>query len=182
MVGDQLRVKAGGKGEDAEEDEGGGFGFGGGRTMRTATGGGRIRRRELSEVAEKGGGVEERKEGCKVRLKEVDGGLPRLQGEDRRVQGLDMGLGGVLRGGHTNGPARPLPLGTVPFRIAILPVGHGADVSFRSTAASANGRCGIDTFAAGGLARATSRVNTGVDAFDLAPAAAGAGNARPHVC
>lgn len=118
-----------------------------------------------------------------MRLKEVDGGLPRLQGEDRRVQSLDMGLGGVLRGGrHTNGPARPLPLGTVPFPIAILPVGHGADVSFRRSAASANGRCGIDTFAAGGLARATSSINTSVDAFDLAPAAAGAGNARPHVC
>lgn len=118
-----------------------------------------------------------------MRLEKIKDSLPDLDGQHGRVEYLQRGFGCIFgrRRGHADGFAGALSLGAIPIAVAILPIDHGGNVSFGGTPTHANGRGGIYTFSAGGLACPTGGVNTGIDALDLAPSAPSASYTRSHV-
>ncbi|KAL5358428.1 hypothetical protein BJX96DRAFT_146604 [Aspergillus floccosus] len=139
-----------------------------------------MRARQLSNLAHEGGGMEEGQEGGKVRLEEIEDGLPDLDGQDGRIQHVQRRFGGIFGGGRdADGLSGALSLGTVPVAIAIVAIGHGGNVAFGG-GADADGRGGVDTFTTGGFAGATGGIDAGVDTFDLAATAASASDARAH--
>lgn len=181
MVCDQLRVEAGGQGQHAQQDQGRGFRLGTGALRRILAGLAiRLGRGQLANLIQEGGGMKEGEDGSEVGLEQFEQGLPDLDGEDGRVEDVDIGLAGILGGRprEADGLSRALSLGTVPVAVAVITVDSGSDVSFRT--AGADGGLGIDADAARRLAGAAGGVDTGIDAFDFAPATAGAGNAGAH--
>lgn len=118
-----------------------------------------------------------------MRLEKIKDCLPDLDGQHGRVEHLQRGFGGIFGRGrrHADGLAGALSLGAIPIAVAILPIGHGGNVSFGRTTAHADGRGRIYTFSTGRLACATGGVNTGIDAFYLAPSAPSASYTRSHV-
>lgn len=139
--------------------------------------------RQLSNLIHERGGMEKGQQRRIVRLKEVEDGLPDLDGEHGGIQRVEGGLGCILgRGrGNSDGLSGAMSLRAIPVTIAILPIPHRSDVPFRGACPHPKGRRRIDAFTAGGFAGAASGIDTGIDTFDLAATAAGAGDAGSHV-
>lgn len=133
----------------------------------------------LSNLDQEGSGVEEGQQGRKMGLEQIKHSLPDLDGQNRRVQCIKGILGGIF-GGRRDGFPRTLSLGTIPISIAVLPVDQRGNISFAGARADANGRGGIDTVSTGGFAGATGGIDAGVDAFNLASTASGAGYTGAH--
>ena len=144
--------------------------------------GGWVRSGEMSNLNQKGRGMEEREEGGIMRLEEIEDGLPDLDGEHGRIEGIEGGSGGIF-GGRNGGPSRARFLVAVPVPIAVVSVGQSGEISFAGATAEADGGCGIDAFSTGGFTGATGGVDAGIDAFDLAAPAPRAGYTGSHgVC
>ena len=123
--------------------------------------------------------MEERKQGRRMGLEEIKDGFPDPNGQNRRVQRIEGILGRILDGGRDGFP-RALSFGAIPISIAILPVDQCGNISFAGARADSNGRGGIGTISTGGFAGATGGIDTGIDAFDLASTASGAGYTGAH--
>lgn len=141
--------------------------------------GGRVWTAELSNLNQKGRGMEEWKEGGIMRLEEVEDGLPDLDGEHGGIEGIQGGSGGIF-GGRDGGPSCARFLVAIPVPIAVVPVGQSGEISFAGATADTDGGCGIDAFSPGGLTGATGGVDAGIDAFDLAAPASRAGYTGSH--
>ena len=203
VEGDQRRVKTGGEGQHAEQDQLGRFGLGRWTLRMLPPGGQRpirlqlrwrrlvvvlvmllllLRRGQLTDLTQEGGRVEKGQDGREMGLKQIEQGLPGLRGEDGGVEEIDVGLGGILDAGAgaTHRLPRARSFGTIPFPIAVITIGGGRDVAFRRPSADAGRGCGIETVSVRGRACPTGAVDAGIDAFDLASPAAGAGDAGTH--
>ncbi|KMU80754.1 hypothetical protein CIHG_03057 [Coccidioides immitis H538.4] len=122
-----------------------------------------------------------------MKLEQIEQALPDFDSEKGRVEDGLVAVRPPVSVSCTGGCrmcrlSRALPLWALPVAVPLLSISHCGKVSLGSSGAGgADCRCGIDALSARGLAGAAGGVDTRIDAFDLAPPAAGASNARAHL-
>lgn len=163
---------------------------------------------KMTDLRQRGSWMQEGQNGSKMLLEEVEERLPYLGSEDSRVQGQHVILlhQGVL-GGDRGVDMFPVSLsfGIVPFTVTVImtigvvvvvivvaavvvaavgivDAGRGCDIPLDAGRGVTAGRrwSWIGALSAGGLASSTGGVYASINTLDLAPAAAGTGDAGAH--
>lgn len=159
---------------------------------------------KMTDLRQRGSWMQEGQDGSKMLLEEVEERLPYFGSEDGGVQGQHVVLlhQGVLGRNRVAMFPVSLSFGIVPFTVTVIMIiaagvvvvvvvaavgivdaGQGCDIPLDAGRGMTAGRrwSWIGALSAGGLASSTGGVYASINTLDLAPAAAGTGDAGAHL-